>query len=223
VKKERRILTYEDVMKVPLGENHESLTDVTAYSRNIIAGYEKFDMVPLTGHQIFVRDGLAKRLARAAETLFQKEGMALKVVYGYRHPRIQEQYFQKRYAELALVYHSLSSEELNALVHNFVAVPAAAGHPTGGAVDITLVTKAGDFLEMGTRIADFTDPEKIKAFASGIAFSEKRRRLILRDALLNEGLAPFNGEWWHFSYGDREWACFYGKSRSLYSPIEFQL
>jgi D-alanyl-D-alanine dipeptidase len=26
---------------------------------------------------------------------------------------------------------------------------------------------------------------------------------------MRQGLAPFDGEWWHFSYGDREWAKYY--------------
>ncbi|QQR69366.1 MAG: hypothetical protein IPI58_01405 [Alphaproteobacteria bacterium] len=35
------------------------------------------------------------------------------------------------------------------------------------------------------------------------------------------GFAPFDGEWWHFSYGDREWAKYYGRSHAIYSQIAF--
>jgi D-alanyl-D-alanine dipeptidase len=34
------------------------------------------------------------------------------------------------------------------------------------------------------------------------------------------GFAPFDGEWWHFSYGDREWAYFYKKKNALYGQIK---
>ena len=37
--------------------------------------------------------------------------------------------------------------------------------------------------------------------------------------MVAEGFAPFDGEWWHFSYGDREWAAFYGLSQTLYAHI----
>jgi D-alanyl-D-alanine dipeptidase len=33
------------------------------------------------------------------------------------------------------------------------------------------------------------------------------------------GFAPFYGEWWHFSYGDREWAAVYGEPAALYGPL----
>jgi D-alanyl-D-alanine dipeptidase len=218
-----KILTYEDVAKVPLGENREPMVDVTKYSKNIIAHYEQFDMVPFTGRKIFVRDTLAKKLAGVADALQKKDNYVLRIAYGYRHPQIQKEYFEKERAKLALSHPALSSEELDSLTHNFIAVPSAAGHPTGGAVDITIATATGDSLVMGTRIADFSDPEKIKTFAKNIASEEKNNRVMLRDALVKSGFAPFYGEWWHFSYGDREWACFYGEPRSLYSPIEFQI
>ena len=215
------ILTYSEVAKVPLGENHEPLVNVTKYSKNIIAQYEKNDMVPIVGNAIFVRDSLARKLAQITEALQKKEGYVLKVVYGYRHPRIQERYFQEQRAKLALSHASLSSNDLDALVHNFVAVPAVAGHPTGGAIDVTLMKTSGELVDMGTRIADYADPEKIKTFSKNITSDAAHRRMVLRDAMLAAGFAPFYGEWWHFSYGDREWACFYGKSKSLYTPIEF--
>jgi D-alanyl-D-alanine dipeptidase len=107
--------------------------------------------------------------------------------------------------------------------HNFVAVPSVAGHPTGGAVDATIVDAQGKELDMGTKIGDFSDPEKIKTFSKKISKKQLKNRLLLHEVMVKEGFAPFYGEWWHFSYGDREWACFYGKKRSIYSPIEFKI
>jgi D-alanyl-D-alanine dipeptidase len=222
MKDARRILSYEEVAKIPLGESGEPMVDVTKYSNNIVAQYEQFDMAPFTGDKIFVRDALAEKLAQVTEMLLKKENLVLRVVYGYRHPRIQEKYFREQRAKLAPLYPSLSSDALDSLVHNLIAVPSVAGHPTGGAVDITLATIDGKPVDMGTRIVDFTDLEKIKTFAKDITSEERSSRMTLHDALLDVGFAPFYGEWWHFSYGDREWACFYGKPKSLYSPIEFR-
>lgn len=36
---------------------------------------------------------------------------------------------------------------------------------------------------------------------------------------LEENFAPYYGEWCHFSYGDREWAAFYGQAKTLYAPL----
>lgn len=219
---ERKIITYQKLIAIPDGENKESLVDVRCYDPTIIAQYEKNDMFPYTGERIFVQDTVARKLATANKTLGKHGKFRLKVVYGYRHPNVQKKYFEQKRTELQALHPSLTDEELDGLTHNFIAVPSVAGHPTGGAIDVTIVDAVGNELDMGTKIADFKNPEKIKTFAKGTTNEQKKNRLLLHDILVREGFAPFYGEWWHFSYGDREWACFYGKKKSLYSLIKFK-
>ncbi len=47
-----------------------------------------------------------------------------------------------------------------------------------------------------------------------------QNRQILRICMTSAGYAPFDGEWWHFSYGDREWAAYYRQPHSLYGLAE---
>ena len=44
--------------------------------------------------------------------------------------------------------------------------------------------------------------------------------VILRKIMLEVGFAPYDGEWWHFSYGDREWAYYYKKYKYLYPQVD---
>ena len=37
--------------------------------------------------------------------------------------------------------------------------------------------------------------------------------------MLEQEFAPYDGEWWHFSYGDREWAFYYKKEKALYKQV----
>ena len=218
----RKICTYQELAAISPGENKEPLIDVRSYDSTIIAQYKKNDMLPYTGKRIFVRDTVAQKLAKANKTLGKYGKFRLKIVYGYRHPDVQKRYFEQRRAELQALYPSLTDKKLDILTHNFIAIPSVAGHPTGGAVDVTIVDEDGKELDMGTKIADFENSEKIKTFAKGLSKEQKKNRLLLHEILIKEGFAPFYGEWWHFSYGDREWAYFYGKKQSLYSPIEFK-
>jgi len=220
---ERKIITYREIAAISAGENKEPLIDVRHYDPNIIARYEKKDMFPYTGERIFVRDTVARKLASANKALAKHGKFRFRVVYGYRHPDVQKKYFEQRRADLRASHPSLTDEELDVLTHNFIAIPSAAGHPTGGAIDITIVDSAGNDLDMGTQIADFENTERIKTFAKGLSDKQKKNRLLLHAILVREGFAPFYGEWWHFSYGDREWACFYGKAKSIYSPIKFKV
>jgi D-alanyl-D-alanine dipeptidase len=219
--KDRRIFGYQDLITVDVKDNGEALIDVRTYDPSIVAQYAKPDMRPYTGDTILVRDSLARKLAQANKAL-KDRNLRLKVVYGYRHPQVQEAYFAKRKAGLKKQCPELGDEELNALTHVFVAVPSVGGHPAGGAVDITIVDGKGAEFDMGTAIADFSDPEKIKTFASGLTNEQRRNRRLLHDAMIQEGFAPFYGEWWHFCYGDREWAKMAGEASALYGPLAIQ-
>lgn len=217
----RKVLGYDDVLPYPAGDSQEALVDARTYDQTIVARYNKKDMLPYTGETIYVRRELASRLAFANQQL-AKSGYTLKIVYGYRHPEVQAGYFSDRRHALAEEFPELSESRLDKLTHNYVAHPNIAGHPAGAAVDVTIVTTKNDEVDMGTAIADYTDPVKICTDASSITRSQAANRAVLHDAMVGAGFAPFYGEWWHFSYGDREWAAFYEKS-ALYGPVDFRL
>lgn len=220
--KNNTILTYDDVKAMQSGNSDEKLVDVRSYDNSIITQYEKFDMIAYTGLEILVRETVAKKLAIVSASLKNKYGLMLKIVYGYRALEVQRKYFNETQAKLRVPNPGLSREELAVRTHNFVAVPEVAGHVTGGAVDVTLVNPDGVACDMGTRVADFADENRIKTFAIEITVNQRQLRQILLDEMTSVGFAPFLGEWWHFSYGDKEWAAYYYKSRALYGPIDMQ-
>ncbi|HEY0964866.1 MAG TPA: M15 family metallopeptidase [Candidatus Saccharimonadales bacterium] len=217
----KRILSYDDVVHFSAGDSTEPLVDVSTYDDTITTQYIKTDMVPITGEVIYVRDSIAKKLTRI-EAALREKGYRLKVVYGYRHPEVQRKYFEKRRATIGEQNPKLTGEALDRYTHNFVAVPDIAGHPAGAAVDLTLIDIKGTPVDMGTGIADYSDEDKIKTFADNISDEQIANRKLLHDLMVKEGFAPFYGEWWHFSYGDREWAAFYNK-KALYGAIDFSL
>lgn len=105
-------------------------------------------------------------------------------------------------------------------MHEKIAVPEVAGHPTGGAVDVTIYDMENQKeLDFGSKIHDFSS-DICYTFYKNISDDEKENRMLLRHLMLNEGFAPYDGEWWHFSYGDREWAFYYKKRECLYNVID---
>ena len=217
----RKILSSDELAQIPQGQDSEELVDVRMYNTLIAANYNKKDMYGYTGAVILVRDTLAQKLAIINQEL-DLQGYRLKIVYGYRHPEVQIRYFMKRKAELKQQYPELSEAALDRLTHNFVAIPELAGHSTGGAIDLTLIDKDSSELDMGTAIADYSDPDKIKTFYPSLTQEQKKNRQILHDAMVAKGFAPFYGEWWHFSFGDREWAAFYGKEQARFGMLELK-
>jgi D-alanyl-D-alanine dipeptidase len=93
-----------------------------------------------------------------------------------------------------------------------------AGYPTGGAVAVDLL-RAGEPVDLGTPVmrAD-RDSFTFSPFISPPAWEARQ---LLRRAMMAAGFAPYDGEWWHFSYGDKEWARFYRKPEALYDQVSF--
>ena len=114
----------------------------------------------------------------------------------------------------------LTKDELRSKTHLLTASPDIAGHPTGGAIDITIAFDGKD-ADMGSGIADFTS-DKIETYTEGLSDEQRANRALLRDVLMGAGFAPFDGEWWHFSYGDREWAAYYHQPNALYDQIIYE-
>lgn len=178
------------------------------------------DMQPFTGDSIFVRESVRDRLLLAAKKLAAHDSvLRLKVVYGFRHPTLQRRYYDARYALLQSQNPGFEPAALQRLTHQFVAVPDVAGHPTGAAVDVTL-TRHGAELDMGTPLWVLDDAKRIPTFSEFITPEQRENRMLLRSVMMAAKFAPFDGEWWHFSYGDREWAAYYHKLHALYAPID---
>lgn len=215
------LVTLEDLKGVKTSECGEAFCDLKAALPFLEVKYKKLDMTPYLGNRILVRQSVAKRLSVAYQQLQQRRsGTTLSVCYGYRSPAVQERYYTSRLKENRQLFPDLSAGLLDERTHTQVAYPAVAGHPTGGAVDVTILDEQGRELAMGTEIASYDKPEKCFVFAEGLSEVEQKNRLLLRSVMMEAGFAPFNGEWWHYSYGDREWAFFYRHESSLYEPVE---
>ncbi|MBA3602067.1 MAG: D-alanyl-D-alanine carboxypeptidase family protein [Parachlamydiaceae bacterium] len=144
----------------------------------------------------------------------KNKNIQLLVVEGYRTPEYQELYYLQELCLQSRLNPKLDFAQIVENVHRFVALPSVAGHPTGGAVDVSLAIN-GCEVAMGGKIADFAIPELLPTFSALVTSEQGAWRLLLHDAMISEGFAPFYGEWWHFSFGDREWAAYYRLSESF--------
>lgn len=214
------ILQYHDLVGIPVQESGEPMVVVQEVAPEIVCRYEKMDMIHYLGDLFALRAGIIKRLVNASASLqIARPGAKLRLAYGYRHPDVQTAYFEQRKREVHERAPNLSEEQLVQKTHLLTASPDVAGHPTGGAIDVTIEDADGTF-DMGTDIADFSS-DKIETFADGLTDAQIENRALLRRVLLNAGFAPFDGEWWHFSYGDREWAAYYKKPNAIYDQVTF--
>jgi D-alanyl-D-alanine dipeptidase len=212
---EDKMLTYVDLTTIAVQDNGEPLIPIRE-TANLTTNQIDPDMLTLNGEDIYVRESVANKIGQASLSLATyNSNLRLDVVYGYRSLDIQTALFQRFSEELANTYNGL---DLTEATHRLIAEPSVAGHPTGGAVDIQ-ITDNGTPLNFGADIWQFD--ESSYTFNPFINKEAWQNRLLLRRLMISEGFAPFDGEWWHFSYGDREWAYTYGLEAAIYDQIPF--
>ncbi len=215
---EEKFLTYKDLKNISVVENGSPLVSLAhlGIQFTLLDGL----ITPSTGCEILVRDAVAQKLREAQLYLDSLiSGCSLDVVYGYRSLKVQTDSYQNIRREISDASPDLiSEEELNETIHKFIAVPDVAGHPTGGAVDVRILDKSGKELNMGTKAHDFV--KESYTFNPFVTKEIWLNRQKLRQVMLSVGFAPFDGEWWHFSYGDREWAAYYNRPNAIYGQLE---
>jgi D-alanyl-D-alanine dipeptidase len=111
-----------------------------------------------------------------------------------------------------------------ALTSRFIAPPWVAGHPGGGAIDVTLCDCSGRELDLGCPY----DADEIASGGAcfsqfdGLSTHARKYRSLMFSALEDAGFVNYPFEWWHWSYGDKYWAVVKQQAHAVYGPIEEQ-
>jgi len=142
----------------------------------------------------FLRPRVAKLVIMAHQQLQQQE-LGLKLFDCYRPKPIQELLWKK---------------VPNA---NYVTPPwKGSMHNRGAAIDLTIVDKGGQELDMGTPY-DFFGQEAHHTYTKHSSEIAKNRKL-LKELMESFDLRPIRTEWWHYSYqkekytiSEMQWDC----------------
>ncbi|MEK6731980.1 MAG: M15 family metallopeptidase [Pseudomonadota bacterium] len=216
---EKEFFSIEQLKSVSIKDNEEGLVDLRKIAPSIILVPRK-DNVSITGNTVFLRSTVAQKLKRVQDRL-AKKGLGLKITDGYRPIEIQAKYYRQHLSRNKKTHPELSKRALENLTIKFCAKPELSFHPTGGAVDLTIIklnTKRE--LWMGTKIDVFT--EKVYSFYPYLAKTVLDNRKILFREMDKENFYNLPSEWWHFSYGTIDWALYYKKPYAIYNVKKFK-
>lgn len=199
-----------DAIPAPV-ECGEPLVDPTRLSPRITYG-AAYLRQGLPGEETcLVRRGAALRLCQAADKL--PPGYGIYIFDSLRSLKVQKALYDQFYAVARKEHPQASPAELEEIIDEFVAVPVKrldrpSPHATGGAVDLTL-SRDGQLLDMGTGFDDFTDLAHTDALENpcppGLEEARDNRRLLYH-LMESVGLVNYSSEWWHYAYGERQWA-----------------
>lgn len=200
--------------KLPISECGERLVPIGAFSDYPqIETYAEYFGKKLKGAlcTVFVREGVAKRLAKAAT--FLPRGHKLFVWDGYRPTAVQQALFDSHVK--VLEGDGVPCDKAIVDAQRFVSIPSEdptkpAPHLTGGAVDLTIINEERIQLQMGTPF-DSNTPESATRFYEELTAGQfddwKRRymrnRRLLWNVMTAAGFSNYPEEWWHYDFGNQ--------------------
>lgn len=190
----------------------EPLVDPTLLSPRIQYGAAYLQQnLPGAEKTCLVRQGAAQRLCDAADKL--PGGYSIYIFDSLRSLTVQKALYDQYRATAEREHPDLAPAALDAIIDEFVALPVKrlgrpSPHATGGAIDLTLC-RDGALLDMGTGFDDFTDLARTRALEencpAGMEEARQNRRLLYH-LMVSVGLVNYSSEWWHYAYGERQWA-----------------
>lgn len=214
-----KIISSEELRKIKVIDNHEELVDLRVYNpllRFNIASYViKNGGMKSMEDAHFVRKGVAIRLNKAIELL--PSGYRISIECGYRSPDIQQKSYDEVYKALKKDNPLWNEQELRKEMEKRVSEVDIAPHCSGGAIDLTILGPSNEELDMGTG----TDEFSTDTYTDSPSISSKARsnRNILINVMTQAGFINFPAEWWHWSYGDREWAYHQEEKTAIYDTV----
>ncbi|MCL2748995.1 MAG: hypothetical protein FWE50_02870 [Alphaproteobacteria bacterium] len=166
----------------------------------------------------WVRAELVPMLHRAAAAL--PDGYRLHFFCGWRPMVVQWAAWLDNLENKRKENPNLSDEEIKRIARMTSADPSRGDfgpHQTGGAIDLTVVDKDGQLLDMRTPFL-YLGPES-QTFYPGITPQQHANQMMLYNVMRLAGFQNYPGEWWHWSYGDRAWAVYQRQRCAIFGEI----
>lgn len=211
---------YQRIETVGCKTNYieEPFVNLEEYSggKIIVDMHYFFNDYPGATHIAYVRKTVADMLMKVADSL--PNGMKLKVWDAWRSLSTQKAIYDKLFEDIKMAERYLTEVEAHVLTQKYVSYPSAHGflHGTGGAIDVTLVDKNGNDVNMGTKFDEFTNRAQTDYYEDRYNVRIFFNRRMLYSAMISAGFVNNPEEWWHYDYGDAIWSAITGE------PIKYR-
>ncbi len=192
---------------LPLAER-EPLVDVRLYCPDVVLAET---ICP------FFRKTPADMLNRAQASL--KDGMKLRVHTVMRTLTMQKRGWDGYYQKTLEAHPNWPLSALRRATNQYFAPYdqyAPPGHCTGAAVDVNLLDKDGNALDL---IAPTQGWEAAYTWSDLLSPESKQNRMTMVHAMLDAGFSNCREEYWHYSWGDSAWAVRVGETTCPYGWV----
>lgn len=201
---------------IRIRECGERLVDIRRYVPNVVVKLGRGRME--REKTAYTRESVAKMLKESAKHL--PKGMRFIINDAWRPAFIQCQIFFDFIKKGAKRYPGLKGEALIKEIEKYVAPwkgVNASGHMSGGAIDLRIVDSRGRKIPMRSKKLGYR--ENAISDQPLLPKLQQKNRAILAQAMLAGGLTNYPLEYWHWSYGDYQWAKRNGKKIAKYAAV----
>lgn len=210
---------FKDSPLVPVQENEKIRIEMQYPERGCVHAETR----------CLLRTEVQEMLQKAAQGL--PDGYRFVIWDAWRPFALQKELFESYSEAIIKDFHleKLDEKERIRRISMFVANPVndtefPPAHTTGGALDLTIEGPDGRLLKMGTEFDAFSKATRTAFYetpeAEGCEDAEEIRnnRKILYHIMLEAGFTNLPSEWWHYEYGDMNWAHARGQ-KAIYQGI----
>ena len=155
------------------------------------------------GSVMRVRQSVLERLLHAQALL--PDNIDLVIRDGYRSFEMQKSHFDKYLQQIKDENPQLFGKQLEEYTAQYVSIPsknvaAPAPHATGGAVDVMLRFRGGEYLHFGSDFDEMAPVSALNFFETNDPNSEAaHNRRLLFSVMNRAGFAAYAPEWWHYN------------------------
>ncbi|MBS1721540.1 MAG: hypothetical protein JSS66_00875 [Armatimonadetes bacterium] len=143
-------------------------------------------------------------------------GVFIGIVEALRPWIRQKMIYDMMWRHLAEARPGLSHAVMRRIVCRWVAPvdqKAPPGHCTGAALDVYLVDKDNEFLDVTSPFSRF---DASPTYVYGLTEAAQANRNMLVECMTAAGFSNCRDEFWHYSYGDAGWAVRTGRTECIY-------
>ncbi len=221
VQKDLILIADPRILLIPIINSKEEMIDLKHFKE---IAYGPSPEIPNNNDYTKIRKTIYEKLIQAQKLL--PAGLHFCIYEGYRSIQLQKKLFDTRYADVKKDHPDWLEKEIFyetikmiSPVINLDGSKNIPPHSTGGAIDIYLINDKGEPIDMGIHPEDWMSDKEgsISLTASSVISNQAQvNREIMSEVLSIVGFVNYPGEYWHWSYGDRYWAYFKGKTHAIY-------
>ena len=216
---------------VPIIENGEPVVPARLNPERVVV-LQQYYLEGIDGAlpEAYLREGVFRRFVAAARRL--PTGYRMVLLDGWRPVSLQWGLFNAYAQRLRAEHPSVSEVDLRGMASKFVALPSndpacPSPHLTGGAVDCTIVDPDGVMLEMGSDFDETSERSASRWIEDRLEAGETLsvweqtvlcNRRMLHTVMRGAGFTNYPDEWWHFDFGNQNWALLSGAANAFYGP-----